>query len=140
MCEAVLNILNDILRVETIEEAFSCVLVHRVNLERDKISAWEQELAAVLRNASAEQIEIAIRQYLVIAANTSHSRLQLLMELLEQLVKSGTVPARLVCDIIITNDKLIYQNQDFWLKSFKLLKNIIDNVEYKGVRDIMKVI
>lgn len=139
MGDAMLNVLSDILKVEGIEEAFSCFLVHRANAERDKIAAWQQELQNALCGINQDQVETAVRQYLSVAATCSYSRLQLLMELLEALVKGGTLPARLVCETIIICDKLNYGNQNFWVECFKLLRRIIDMVEYKGVREIMKV-
>ncbi|KAB0793141.1 hypothetical protein PPYR_12761 [Photinus pyralis] len=138
MCEGVVNVLNDILRVDTIEEAFSCFLVHRITSENDKITNWLNDLSTALRAATPEQVELAVRQYLTVASGTSHSRLKLLMELLERLVRTNVLSPRLVCEALIANEKLIYQYQDFWMESFKLLRNIIDGVEYKGVREIMK--
>lgn len=139
MCESVLSILSDILKVEGIEEAFSCFLVHRPNAEREKITLWQQELQNAFSGINQDQVESSVRQYLSIAATCSYSRLQLLIELLEALVKNGTLGARLVCETIITSDKLNHGNQNFWVECFKLLRRIIDMVEYKGVREIMKV-
>lgn len=82
---------------------------------------------------------MAVRQYLSVAAGASCSRLQLLMELLEVLVQGGVVAPRLVCEALLAGDKLVIQNKDFWYESFKLMYKIIDSVEYKGVREIMKV-
>lgn len=45
----------------------------------------------------------------------------------------------MLCDCILTNEKLIYQNADFWIESFYLIRRIIGGVDYKGVREIMKV-
>lgn len=140
MTDSVINLLNDILKVEGIEEAFSCFLVHRPNAETEKLQLWQQELTKVFRGITQqEQVEIAIRQYLSVAATCSHSKLQLLMEMLESLVRGGTLGARMVCEIVISCDKLQYNNQLFWIECFKLLRKIVDMVEYKGVREIMKV-
>lgn len=139
MCEAVTVILNDILKVEGIEEAFSCFLVHRIANETEKVSLWQQELNTAFRGTNPEQLDGAIRQYLGIAYGCSHNHLQLLMELLETCVKSGTLPSRKVCEIIIASELLQHNNSYFWVECFKLIKKIIDLVEYKGVREIMKV-
>lgn len=139
MGEALTSILSEILRVEGIEEAFSCFLVHRPNSEVEKITSWQQKLITVLRGATPEQLEIALRQYLSVAATCSHSQLQLLMELLESCVKNGALGARKVCEIIITSDLLQHNVTHFWIECFKLIRKIIDLVEYKGVREIMKV-
>lgn len=33
----------------------------------------------------------------------------------------------------------MYENKNFWIESFKLIKKIIVQVDYKGVREIMKI-
>ncbi|XP_065161273.1 mediator of RNA polymerase II transcription subunit 23 [Atheta coriaria] len=132
------TILNDILKVEGIEEAFSCFLVHRPANEADKLNVYLQELTGSLKNTNSDVQENAVRQVLFVASTSSYSQLQLLMELLEQLIKTQALPARLTCETIVSYDKLTYQNQDFWLECFALLKRVIDLVEYKGVREIMK--
>lgn len=140
MTESIVTVLNDMLKVEGIEEAFSCFLVHKTNAETERLQLWQQELTKVLRGITQpEQVEIAIRQYLSIAATCSQSSLQLLMEILESLVRAGTLGARLVCETVISYDKLQYNNHYFWIESFKLVYKIVDMVEYKGVREIIKV-
>ncbi|KAJ8970204.1 hypothetical protein NQ314_001351 [Rhamnusium bicolor] len=138
MTEALTTVLSDILKVEGIEEAFSCFLVHRSNSETEKISIWQQKISAALRGATQEQLDIALRQYLSVAAGCSHSPLQLLMELLESSVRNGTLGARKVCEFVITSEILQHNNSIFWIECFKLIRKIIDLVEYKGVREIMK--
>jgi len=81
--------------VEGIEEAFSCFLVHRPEQETEKVQNFQQELQSVLSGLNAEQQEIGVRTYLLKAAEmTNHSRLQLLLSLLENLVASNILPAR----------------------------------------------
>lgn len=47
---------------------------------------------------------------------------------------------RIVCEAIFTSEKLVYQNETFWCNSFALVRKIISNVDYKGVRDLLKLI
>lgn len=51
-----MSVLNDILKVESIEEAFMCFLVHRAATEKEKVSAWQLELTTALRAATPEQV------------------------------------------------------------------------------------
>ncbi|XP_015604323.1 mediator of RNA polymerase II transcription subunit 23 isoform X1 [Cephus cinctus] len=133
------SIVNDILKVEAIEEAFSCVLVHHPDSESEKIKTWQSELSSAMTGLTPEQKETAVRQFLsMAAAMTNHSRLQLLLSLLENLVNKNVLPARLVCECILSCDKLQYQLEDFWVESFILIRHIIGGVDYKGVREIMK--
>ncbi|KAJ4431363.1 Mediator of RNA polymerase II transcription subunit 23 [Periplaneta americana] len=134
-----ISIDNGIVKVEAIEEAFSCFLVHRPENETEKVQNFQQELQSVLGGLNAEQQETGVRAYLLKAAEmTNHSRLQLLLSLLENLVASNTLPARMVCECILSCEKLQYQQGDFWVECFRLIRKIIGGVDYKGVREIMK--
>lgn len=158
-------------RVEAIEEAFSCVLVHQFNTDSEKITTWQNELKTAVTGLAKEQQEAAVRQFLsMVAAMTNHRRLQFVLSLLQNLVQSNVLSARsqhiqinfnwiticcfslqccriislqlfhrLVCECILNCDKLQYQLKDFWVECFVLIRNIIGGVDYKGVREIMKV-
>lgn len=45
---------------------------------------------------------------------------------------------RMVCEQIMLCDQLVYQNKNFWVECFQLIRKIICGVDYKGVREIMK--
>ena len=82
-------------KVEAIEEAFSCVLVHNIENEAAKIAQWQQELTNIISELSNEQQEIAVRQFLILTATmTNHSKLQMLLSMLKTLVTGGTLQAR----------------------------------------------
>ncbi|KAJ9591915.1 hypothetical protein L9F63_001517, partial [Diploptera punctata] len=133
------NIVNDILKVEGFEEAFSCFMVHRPEHENEKVQNFQQELQSVLSGLNQEQQETGVRLYLLKAAEmTNHNRLQLLLSLLEKLVASNILPARMVCECILSCEKLHYQQEGFWVECFRLIRKIIGGVDYKGVREIMK--
>lgn len=46
---------------------------------------------------------------------------------------------RLVCESILACEKLQLSQQDFWVQCFHLMRKIIGAVDYKGVREVMKV-
>ena len=82
-------------KVEAIEEAFSCVLVHNLGLETEKIKLWQTELSTALGRMNIEQQENAIKQFLMMASGmTNHKRLQMLLGLLENMVTGNTLTAR----------------------------------------------
>ncbi|XP_008216793.1 mediator of RNA polymerase II transcription subunit 23 isoform X2 [Nasonia vitripennis] len=133
------SILNEILKVEAIEEAFSCIIVHNPSNEKEKIKGWQSELASVMAGLGTEQQENAIRRFLYIAAEiTNYKRMHLVLSLLENLVSTNVLPARLVCECIFGCEKLQYQNKEFWVECFTLIRHIIGGVDYKGVREILK--
>ncbi|KAK6627240.1 Mediator of RNA polymerase II transcription subunit 23 [Polyplax serrata] len=133
------NIVNEILKVEAMEEAFSCFLVHRPELENEKMGQFHTELQTAFTGVVPEQQEAGIRQFLQMAAGMSNpSRLQFLLQLLEKAVHNNVIPARLVCECILSCEKLQLKQQDFWVQCFHLMRKIIVGVDYKGVREIMK--
>ncbi|XP_008216794.1 mediator of RNA polymerase II transcription subunit 23 [Nasonia vitripennis] len=135
----IVNILNDILKVEAIEEAFSCIIVHNTNNEKAKITGWQTEMTNAMMGLTTEQQENAIRKFLYTSAEiTNYRRMHLILTLLEKLVSNNVLPARLVCECILSCDKLKYQNEEFWIKCFTLVRHIIGGVDYKGVRDVLK--
>lgn len=79
-------------KVEGIEEAFSCFLVHKTEPVE---SGSKQELQNALTGLPAEQQEAAVKQFLSMAATmTNHSQLQLMLNLLEYLVNNNVISAR----------------------------------------------
>jgi len=134
----ILSILKNITRVEGIELAFSSFLVQRTEDEAQKVQKWQQELSDYFESLGAEYLDNALRQYMSVAAQGSHSQMDLLLGLLEHCMRKGTLPARKACEFIITTNQLQYTNSHFWVGCFKLLKNVLELVDYKGVRDILK--
>lgn len=77
------------------EEAFSCFLVHRPELENEKMGQFHTELQTAFTGVVPEQQEAGIRQFLQMAAGMSNpSRLQFLLQLLEKAVHNNVIPAR----------------------------------------------
>lgn len=88
---------------------------------------------------TAEQKESVFRQYLLLAAaRTSMHQLKFLLATIQQLINANAITARAVCEQILLCEKLTYNNQNFWLACFQLIRRIISGVDYKGVREIMK--
>ncbi|KAJ8976909.1 hypothetical protein NQ317_014081 [Molorchus minor] len=87
-------------------------------IETEKISAWQQE----------------IKQYPASSSFTAPAS----DGITQASVRNGSAAPRKVCEVIITSETLQYNNSHFWIECFNLIKRIIDLVEYKGVREIMK--
>lgn len=137
--DAVIKVLDDILYVEAVEQAFLAFIVHRPDLEAAKMDGWTRDLIEALQKTPPEQLEGALRYYMNVASTIcSQSQLELLMNILEKVTKQNGVSSRLVCETLIKHENLIYANSQFWIAGFKLLFKLIDLVEYKGLREIMK--
>jgi hypothetical protein len=82
--------------------------VHRPEQETEKLQNFQQELQSVLSGLNTEQQETGVRAYLLKAAEmTNHSRLQLLLSLLENLVAGNILPARYVKMLLLAKKDLI---------------------------------
>ncbi|XP_059485779.1 mediator of RNA polymerase II transcription subunit 23 isoform X2 [Neocloeon triangulifer] len=133
------SILNKVMKIDAVEEAFSLYIVHKNETRGQKYATISEDLKKVFSSLNAEQQEVGVKHFLLLTAETSNlSRLQLLLSLLEQLVVESVLPARMVCEAIMTCEKLQYQRQNFWVECFKLISKILSGVDYKGVRSVMK--
>lgn len=60
------------------------------------------------------------------------------LETYADLMNIFSICNRTVCEQIIASDRLTYKNKTFWIESFQLIRKILNGVDYKGVREIMK--
>lgn len=82
-------------RVEAVEEAFSCFLVHKPEQENERLSMYQKKLCAVMTTLSTDLQESAIRQYLTLTAVlTNRYKMKQLLTLLENLVNTNILQAR----------------------------------------------
>lgn len=81
--------------METVEEAFSCFLVHKQEQENERLSVYQKKLCAIMSTSSAELQDSAIRQYLTLTAVlTNRYKMKQLLGLLENLVNNNVLQAR----------------------------------------------
>uniref|UniRef100_A0A2K5XGU3 Mediator of RNA polymerase II transcription subunit 23 n=1 Tax=Mandrillus leucophaeus TaxID=9568 RepID=A0A2K5XGU3_MANLE len=81
-------------------------------------------------------------QWIVKFIHGQHSpkRISFLYDCLAMAVETGLLPPRLVCESLINSDTLEWERTQLWALTFKLVRKIIGGVDYKGVRDLLKVI
>lgn len=83
--------------VVSVEEAFSCFLVHKTEEENERNAEYQKKLCAVMTSLSTENQEAPIRQYLTMAADlTNRYKMKQLLTLLENLVNTNIIQARFV--------------------------------------------
>ena len=146
--EKIGSFIDEVLKVESVEEAFNFYIVHRPRLETVKSDQRREDWFSLLSEYSGghDQIDAALKFYVNSAANPirnhkfNHKNVSEdpLFQLLELAVSQKVVNARQVCDAILGSEHLRPQKSDFWLASFRLMRKIIGGVDYKGVREIMK--
>uniref|UniRef100_A0A1B0BXH5 Mediator of RNA polymerase II transcription subunit 23 n=1 Tax=Glossina palpalis gambiensis TaxID=67801 RepID=A0A1B0BXH5_9MUSC len=136
----ILEAVNNYMKVEPIEEAFASVIVYKADCEQEKSFKFANDIVSAFSNVNQENKEHIIRQYLQKAASAHNiNHLQVLMSTLAKLTEAHLITAKMLCDKILLCDKLTNENKNFWIESFKLIKKVISHVDYKGVREILKV-
>jgi len=135
--------LADLLNLEAIEVGFNCFLTHRPDLDKANQECSKEELIRILSSlptdGNTNHLDVALRYYVAQTATvTSPKKLQLLFGLLADAVGRHAVSARMVCDLVLSCDKLHHDNRHHWVASFNLVRRIVGGVDYKGVREIMK--
>ncbi|XP_065086456.1 mediator of RNA polymerase II transcription subunit 23 [Ochlerotatus camptorhynchus] len=98
-----------------------------------------KKFATAFAAMSQEVKENALRSYLIHVAGINHrNKVHKHLQVLKDLVGKNIIPARLLCEQIMSSEKLAYQNQSFWIECFQVVRRVIGGVDYKGVREIMK--
>ncbi|XP_055535725.1 mediator of RNA polymerase II transcription subunit 23 [Wyeomyia smithii] len=109
-------------------------------LELQKIAEDGYKKFATAFAAMPQELkESSLRQYLNYVAVIPHrNKVHKHMQVLNKIVGLNIIPARLLCEQIMSSEKLVYQNQSFWIECFQVVRKTIGGVDYKGVREIMK--
>lgn len=82
-------------KIDAVEEAFALYIVHKSEAKGLKCATISDDLKKAFTGLNQEQQEAALKHYLLLTADTSNlSRLQFLLNLIEQLVIDGVLPAR----------------------------------------------
>ncbi len=164
--EKIAGFVDEILRVDPLEGAFNLHIVHDQEVLEAKLAERSNKWIALLQecsNASAggagsngndpgggggassqNQIEQALKYFVASATSPARQhkfqrRNDRLIDLLEESVAKRVVGARQVCDAILNSDQLKPERVDFWVAAFSLVRRIVGGVDYKGVREIMKI-
>ena len=164
------NFIDDILKVEAVEESFNLYIVHRPHLEAAKQEQRSEEWCNLLLECASQQngqeqldqgkilicnvfmtifclkfFILALKLFVASIANPNRNHKfqenvkdDVLLSLLELAVAKKVVGARQVCDALLNSEHLKPERGEFWIATFRLIRNIIGGVDYKGVREIMK--
>ncbi|XP_046366598.1 mediator of RNA polymerase II transcription subunit 23-like isoform X3 [Haliotis rufescens] len=139
--ERVTDVISDLLRSHAIEEAFCNIIVHS-----EETDAWNskysgEKLKKLWQTIPQESQDIGLRTFVdLLHRQCNASRVNLLCDLLESMVENCVVAPRSICEALLTREGLSYSQPLLWNATFKLIRKIIGGVDYKGVRDLLRVI
>uniref|UniRef100_A0A672UPM7 Mediator of RNA polymerase II transcription subunit 23 n=1 Tax=Strigops habroptila TaxID=2489341 RepID=A0A672UPM7_STRHB len=128
-------------KTEVIEEAFPGMFMDTPEDERTKLISCLGAFRQFWSSLSQESHEQCV-QWIVRFIHSQHSpkRISFLYDCLAMAVETGLLPPRMVCESLINSDTLEWERTQLWALTFKLVRKIIGGVDYKGVRDLLKVI
>lgn len=140
--DVVFDVFNDILKGEAFEEAFCSVICHTEETEKWKKEYCVNKMKNMFTQAQQEEsVEIALKTYIRLVYEQMNSgRVTLLTDLLESMVEQNIVSARPICEILLNQEKLTYKSPHIWNGTFKLIRRIVGGVDYKGCRDILRMV
>lgn len=136
--ERIVKIMDSVIKHSFIQEAFNDIATHRNESEEEKVKHFQKEIQSYFSNQTSECKEAAVSMYISRCQEANLSQLKLLLKTLDLLVKNNILSARIVCEQILSSEKLDWKNELFFVECFYLIKRLIGGVDYKGVREIMK--
>ncbi|XP_061846688.1 mediator of RNA polymerase II transcription subunit 23 isoform X4 [Colius striatus] len=127
-------------KTEVIEEAFPGMFMDTPEDERTKLISCLGAFRQFWSSLSQDSHEQCI-QWIVRFVHSQHSpkRISFLYDCLAMAVETGLLPPRMVCESLINSDTLEWERTQLWALTFTLIRKIIGGVDYKGVRDLLKV-
>lgn len=136
--ERVVKIMDSMLKLDFVELSFSDISVYRHDEEVMKEKKFQEQMETFFNSQTTESKEAALLIYISKCDRANSTQLQLFFNTLDLLVKRNVLGARVVCEQILSCEKLDFKNELFFVEGFKLIKRLIGGVDYKGVREIMK--
>ncbi|XP_074000495.1 mediator of RNA polymerase II transcription subunit 23 isoform X7 [Numenius arquata] len=135
------SIFEEVVKTEVIEEAFPGMFMDTPEDERTKLISCLGAFRQFWSSLSQESHEQCV-QWIVRFIHSQHSpkRISFLYDCLAMAVETALLPPRMVCESLINSDMLEWERTQLWALTFKLVRKIIGGVDYKGVRDLLKVI
>lgn len=117
-----MQLLLSVAQVEKIDDYdYDGKVVNEAELQK-RVDDGFKNFATVYGAMSQDMKEAALRQYLIHVAGINHrNKVHKHMQVLNKLVGMNIIQARLLCEQIMGSEKLIFQNQSFWIECFQVL-------------------
>ncbi|KAK7495937.1 hypothetical protein BaRGS_00012927 [Batillaria attramentaria] len=137
------GVIDEILRNHAIEEAFCPVINHNnpmVMYNKQMNVTKVKNLCTSVSEESKENLDVFLRAYVqYIYKQSNAARIGILCNILENLVENNAIPPKSICDALLSHEDLNLDHPLHWNATFKTIRRIIGGVDYKGVRDMLKI-
>ncbi|XP_040568431.2 LOW QUALITY PROTEIN: mediator of RNA polymerase II transcription subunit 23 [Lepeophtheirus salmonis] len=113
---------------EGLKRAFNLYLAKEDDEKEGSAKRKKNELGQSIQDTDA------LRSFVAEAANSPRME-----EMMESLLENKDLSPRVVSDALLSSEALHFKNEPFWIKTLSVLKALLPGVDYKGVREIMKI-
>jgi mediator of RNA polymerase II transcription subunit 23 len=131
---------SDQILVDQVETGFNLFLKHRPDLKQANFETAEAEFFKIIDTIPAKYLDEAAKFYIKLTGKLNNNCvLKRVFAYLHSAVNKHKIEPRAVCDAVLKSEYLTYENSALWIVSFQLVRQIVGGVDYKGVREIMKL-
>ncbi|KAL4235920.1 Mediator of RNA polymerase II transcription subunit 23 [Mactra antiquata] len=133
--------LSEILSGEVLEEGFAGYIKHTPKSLQKKDDFNIDQFTKLWTNIPQENHSMGLKVYANIYFDVKNiNRIDLLAKLLETMAEKNALQAKLICETLLDHDKMVYMNTKPYIRTFQLIRKIVGGVDYKGCRDILRMI
>jgi mediator of RNA polymerase II transcription subunit 23 len=141
--DIVKNYVDSALKSEVLEDSFMPFTLKRDEHDSHKTNGTScpGTKRVLLTMSTSSEPDKIIQHYVNLMAQVkSPAKFDGLFDVLRLLVQQHPNLGKAVCEALLSCDRLDYYNRNSWMRSFELIQEILPNVDYKGVRDILKYV
>jgi len=139
--EFVQKYIDSALKSEVLEDSFLAFTLPKDDETATKAngSGCPGTKRILLTMSNSSERDKIIKHYVNLMAQVrSPAKFDVLFDVLKLLVQQHPNLGKAVCEALLSCEKLDYYDRNSWARSFNLISEILPNIDYKGVRDILK--
>lgn len=127
------------LKSEVLEDSFIPFTLPREDGSKSNGTSCPGTKRILLTLSTCSEPDKIIKHYVNLMTQVkSPVKFDALFDVLRLLVQQHPNLGKAICEALLCCEKLDFYNQNSWMRSFELISEILPNVDYKGVRDILK--
>lgn len=125
------------LKSEVLEDSFMTLVAVKQN-DQSECPGVKSFLMTI---SKASEPDTVIKHYVKLMAQVkSTNKFDKLFQTLRLVIQQHPSLGKAVCEALLSGDNIDYQNQNYWMRSFEYITEILPTIDYKGVRDILKMV
>lgn len=125
------------LKSEVLEDSFMSLVAPK-KFDQSECPGVKSFLMTISKTSEPDHV---IKHYVRLMAQVKSTiKFDRLFQTLRLVIQQHPNLSKAVCEALLTVDNIDYQNQNYWMKSFNYITEILPTIDYKGVRDVLKMV